>query len=128
MVLPISMRLKGVKCFDHLHRSGRRFHGSSMLLIVAKAKPKFLKSTLKKLESQSCRCAVAISSKVNKKAVIRNKIRRALHHHLRGRLENRSINSDSWALISLKPNSSNKDNTYLLKECDQLLINSGLVS
>ncbi len=128
MVLPYSMRLRGHKCFDHLHRSGTRFHSSSMILRVVKAKPSLLKSFPKNVTSHPCRCAVTISSKVSKKAVIRNRLRRMLHLHLKERLSKAKYYHDIWALISLKPNSYCKELTSLLTECDTLLYESGLIS
>ena len=127
MVLPASMRLKGHRPFDLLHRSGIRFHGSLMVLRVVEAQPNLLRIPSKKFETTTCRCAVAISSKVSKRAVIRNRIRRLLHDHLRLRLSNSTNHSNRWALISLKPNSLKKSSIPLLKECDKLLRDSGLL-
>ncbi len=128
MVLPASMRLKGHRSFELLHRSGIKFHSSCMVLRLVKAQPKLLKRQSEKLNSNTCRCAVAISSKVSKRAVIRNKLRRLLHDHLRLRLNKKSKHSNQWALISLKPNSLIKGEAPLLEECDKLLRDSGLLS
>ena len=128
MVLPKEMRLKGHKCFDHIHRSGGRYHGSSMVLRVARPKPQFLKSTDLFLDNQACRCAVTISSKVSKKAVVRNRLRRQLHIHLKHRLIAKCKNPNNWALISLKPNSSTRNFQEILRECDTLLKAAGLLS
>ncbi len=126
MVLPKSMRLKGHKCFDYLYREGRRYHETSILLRVVKAEPRHYK--IKKHQSQllSCRCAIAISSKVNKKAVIRNQLRRLIHEHLRAKLFGVSDHANKWILFTLKPPSSNKDPAQLLEECDNLLYKAGL--
>ena len=43
MVLPTSMRLRGHRCFDYLHRRGQRFHGSLMTLRKASAMPRLLR-------------------------------------------------------------------------------------
>ena len=128
MVLPASMRLKGHKPFELLHRSGIRFHGPCMLLRVVEAQPHLLKGQRRKLKSNSCKCAVAISSKVSKRAVVRNRMRRLLHNHLRLRLGSAPNHPNLWALISLKPSSSNQKPAPLLKECDKLLRDSGLLS
>ena len=127
MVLPKSMRLKGYRCFDHLYRQGARYHESSMLLRVVKAEPRLHKLKINQYGSQACRCAIAISSKVNKKAVIRNRLRRHIHQHLTKRLAHASVHANKWALLSLKPQSSNKDPSQLLKECDRLLVKAGLL-
>ena len=128
MVLPKSMRLKGYRCFDNLYRQGARYHESSMLLRVVKAEPRLHKLKINQYRSQACRCAIAISSKVNKKAVIRNRLRRHLHDHLNKRLFRKKQYANNWVLLSLKPNSSNKPSAPLLEECDILLREAGLFS
>ena len=127
MVLPKSMRLQGHRCFDHLYREGIRYHEPSMLLRVVKAKPSLQKSKLKKFNSQDCRCAIAISNKVNKRAVIRNRLRRLMHQHLIAKLSGVSAHSNKWVLFSLKPQSSNKKPSQLLNECNRLLLKAGLI-
>ena len=126
MVLPKSMRLKGYKCFDHLHKCGHRYYGSSMVLRVVQARPQLLKASIRNLEPKSCRCAVVISSKVSKKAVIRNRLRRLIHNHLSQRLSFNNYHARRWALLSLTPNAMNKTQTPLLEECDILLREAGL--
>ena len=127
MVLPKTMRLKGHRCFDHLYRYGTRYHEPSILLRVVKAENKLHKPRKKLISSQACRCAIAISSKVNKKAVIRNRLRRVIHEHLRSRLSQASQHSNKWALFSLKPKASTINSEQLLKECDRLLQKAGLL-
>ncbi len=127
MVLPSSMRLKGHRCFNHLKRKGLRFHSQSMLLSVAKAKPALLQPQKKDQNSCICRCAVAISTKVSKRAVTRNKIRRIIHDHLRSKLEHSQKGAGHWALFILKPNSSQKKMSPLLDECDTLLTKAGFI-
>ena len=127
MVLPSSMRLKGYKCFDYLQKEGLRFHGTSMVLKVVKAKPLLIKSDASNHPSISVRCGVAISKKVSKRAVIRNRIRRILHNHLRLRLEGERMHSNRWLLISLKPCSSRQAPANLLNEFDSLLRDAGFL-
>ena len=127
MVLPSSMRLKGNNCFTHLHRSGIRFNGQSMVLIIAEAQPKLMKLQMQKAKQNSCRFAVTISRKVSKKAVVRNRLRRLLHDHLRLRLENAQECSNQWGLIRLKPCSLDQSHELLLKECDRLMLKAGLI-
>ena len=128
MVLPRSMRLKGHKCFDYLHTSGVRYHSSSMVLKVVNAKTKLLKPSDANEIGLTLRCAVAISNKVSKRAVIRNRLRRLLHNHLRLRLEKNILKTNKWALISLKPNSLQIEPFPLLAECDKLLNKAGLLA
>ncbi len=127
MVLPRSMRIKGHRCFDHLHRAGIRYQSPSMLLRVVKARNSLLKGHNQNFIEQNCRFAVAISSKVSKKAVIRNRLRRLLHNHLRLRFLGETHSCNIWALLSLKPTSLNKEPLKLLEECDQLLRNAGML-
>ena len=127
MVLPQSMRLKGHRCFDHLYRKGIRYHEPSILLRVVRAESKLYKGKVRQFESRNCRCAIAISSKVSKKAVIRNRLRRLIHQHLREKLYGVNALANKWALFSLKPQSSSKGPKQLLKECDRLLLKAGLL-
>ena len=127
MVLPRSMRIKGYKSFDYIHKSGIRYNSSSLLLKVAKAKPNLIKSKIQGLDSKdSCRCAVSISNKVSKRAVIRNQVRRIFHEHLKLRLLNQSRFQRNWILISLRPSSLDKGVPNLLKEVDNLLYKASL--
>lgn len=124
MVLPVAMRLRGHRCFDYLHRKGQRFHGTFMTLRKASAMPKLLRQTDRPVEGHSensvCRCAVVISSKVSKRAVIRNRLRRRLHDHLRQHFERSCQHANTWILISLKPGVEIKLSP-MLEECDRLL-------
>ena len=126
MVLPASMRLRGHRCFNRLHRSSKRQHGSLMVLRVASGDSKLLRRELRGVREQSCRCALVISSKVSKRAVKRNRLRRLLHDHLRQRLERRNDLAGRWLLISLRPEAAEAEPTQLLEECDSLLRNAGL--
>ena len=125
MVLPKEMRLKGYKCFDYIHRTGYKFNSHLMLLKVAEANPKLLRGRNIKPNFSSCRCALSISNKVSKKAVLRNGIRRSLHEHLRKRFENKPEHTHKWLLLSLKPASINKTLLELQNECDKLLSKAG---
>tara|TARA_B100001093_G_scaffold301514_1_gene287574 strand:- start:108 stop:509 length:402 start_codon:yes stop_codon:yes gene_type:complete len=131
MVLPASMRLRGYRCFDHLHQKGKRFHGTLMVLRKASANHFLLKRPTTPVESpcpqrsQACRVAVVISSKVSKRAVIRNRLRRLLHDHLRSRFEHAPEHASVWLLVSLKPGAATEDHD-LLEECDRLLVQAGL--
>lgn len=129
MVLPASMRLRGHRCFDHLHRRGKRYYGTWMVLRKAPSNAKLLRrdthGLLTQTQPQSCRVAVVISGKVHKRAVVRNRLRRLLHDHLRLRFEARSTHSDVWLLFSLRPG-ADADEANLLEECDRLLEEAGL--
>ncbi len=124
MVLPKTMRLKGYKCFDYIHKFSKRFKSESMMLKVSNANTKFINPAIRS-KTDSCRCAISISNKVSKKAVVRNRLRRLFHNHLRNRLFRKPEFSNYWALISLNTRSLDKTPQNLLKECDKLLIEAG---
>ncbi len=73
----------------------------------------------------SCRCAISISNKVSKKAVIRNRLRRLIHQHLRVRLFKKFKYMNRWALLSFNPKCLAKEPKFLLEECDKLLEEAG---
>ena len=131
MVLPASMRLRGHRCFNHLHRRGKRFHSTLMVLRTVSARNELLnRNAVSKLSSATatstcCRVAVVISSKVSKRAVVRNRLRRRLHTHLRSRFEGAPEHGSVWILLSLKPGVT-PESHGLLEECDRLLEQAGL--
>ena len=127
MVLPRSIRLKGYKCFDLLYREGARYYGSSMTLRVTKPNPILFKTKKNFTYINSLKGAVSISHKVSKKAVVRNKIRRLFHNYLAEKITKVNPNNVNWFLLSLKPNCANTKPEILLKECEYLLIKSGLI-
>ena len=65
MALPTSMRLRGHRCFNRLHRSGRRHHGAWMVLRVMQGDNRLLRAELRN-QPRCCRCALVISGKVSK--------------------------------------------------------------
>jgi len=76
---------------------------------------------------------VVVSSKVHKRSVQRNRLRRLLHGHLLGNLCGLGTSAAQapgrpplWLLISLKPGSAERDPRDLLGECTQLLQQAGL--
>lgn len=126
MALPASMRLRGHRCFNRLHRGGRRHHSPLLMLRVVQAETRLLRPELRRHPDVNCRCALVISSKVSKRAVKRNRLRRRLHDHLRQRLECRNDLAGLWLLFSLRPEAGEADASQLLKECDSLLRDAGL--
>ena len=82
MALPKRHRLRGHRAIDHLHRHGRRHHTAHLLLRVTPAVPSLLSTQDRVAGSSPWRCALVISAKVHKRAVVRNRLRRLLHRHL----------------------------------------------
>ncbi len=99
-----------------------------MTLRRASAMPRLLRRECRPAEADGatsvCRCAVVISSKISKRAVVRNRLRRLLHDHLREHFEQSFQHSNTWILISLKPGAEVKD-APVLEECDRLLQQAG---
>ncbi len=126
MALPGPHRIKGQRAFDFLYQQGRRLHGGWMVLRIAEARPALLKAGAHPSPGSPWRCAVVISSKVSKRAVQRNHLRRLLHGHLLSTLAATPPERAAWLLISLKPGSANAAPSELLGECDQLLQQAGL--
>ena len=125
MVLPKEMRIKGYKCFDYIHKASKRYSGPSMTLRVSRANPNLINGEIPHSKYISCRCAISISNKVSKKAVIRNRLRRLVHSHLKIRLFKKSKHINKWALLSFKPRCLDKEPKLLLEECDKLLLEAG---
>ena len=126
MVLPRDQRLRGRFVFDRLYQKGRRLHGQWMVLRLLPAEPTLLRPDPRDHTPQSDRLAVVVSSKVSKKSVRRNQLRRLLHGQLVARARAAWSGADQWVLISLKPGSADADDGALLGECAQLLQKAGL--
>jgi ribonuclease P protein component len=69
-----------------------------------------------------------VSTKVSKRAVQRNRLRRQLHHHVLHLLRQdlRNDTAPVWLLISLKPGCQENGREGLLEECSDLLRKAGL--
>lgn len=124
MALPQRHRLRGFRVFETIYRKGRRLHGSVMVLRVCPADSAQLPPLERNFPPSAWRSAVVVSSKVSKRAVQRNRLRRALHQHL---LEQPITTSGpTWLLITLKPGSPDLPKSQLLGECTELLRKAGL--
>jgi len=119
VALPQKHRLRGVKVFDRIYRQGRRLHGTWLTLRVLPEDPSLLSPRDRPHPASAWRCAVVVSSKVSKRAVRRNHLRRLLQQHL---LRHPPAPArPSWLVFSLKPGSVDADEALLLGECLQLL-------
>ena len=126
MALPKSMRLKGHRTFDYIHKNSVKYHGELMTFKIARSNPKLLMSH-KKIESlNNFKIAIAISKKVSKKAVARNKIRRILHDYLLKNFSPENNHKPYWLLVNLKPGYLFNDKIKLLEEFQHLIFKSGL--
>jgi ribonuclease P protein component len=125
LVLPQCHRLKGQRVFDRVYQKGRKIHGPFFSLPVFDALPQLLPAEQQACPPSPWRCGVVISSKVHKRSVRRNRLRRLLHAHL---LTQQIGDSQRclWLLLSLKPGSAEQSSKVLLGECNQLLYQAGL--
>jgi ribonuclease P protein component len=127
MVLSREHRLRGRFVFDRLYQRGQRHHGTLMVLRALAAEPQLLKPDPRDHSPNSCRLGVVVSSKVSKRSVRRNQLRRLLHQHLTAVVQALPDHATGrWLLISLKPGSAEATTEALLGECSELLAKAGL--
>jgi ribonuclease P protein component len=125
MALPRQHRLRGRRSVDRLHRQGRRFQSPLLTLRVANAVHVLLLPADRCHLPSPWRCAVAVSTKVSKRAVRRNRLRRLLHDHLRACAP--CPPRPRWLLFSLRPGAAEAEPHRLLEECSHLLRQAGLI-
>lgn len=127
MALPPNLRLRGYRAFDRLYRNGRRFHGTWLVLRTLKAEANLLRTGEARQPPSPFRCAVVVSSKVSKRSVCRNRLRRLIHAWFQSHCAAMADQHESiWLLFSLKPGSADADPEALLGECSSLLQKAGL--
>ena len=124
MVLPQRHRLRGRGVFDYLYQRGQRFQQGLLQLRVAEAAPQLLRDPPLQLEGD-LRFGVVISSKVSKRAVKRNRLRRRLHEAFL-RQTFRSDLAPTWLLLNLRPGAAELSDDNLLKEWSTLIQRAGL--
>ena len=127
MALPQNMRLKGHRTFDYIHKNSIKYHGRLMTFKVAKSNPQILSHHKIKNTSNNLRVAIAISKKVSKKAVDRNKIRRTLQGWLLKNIQKVNNHKSYWLLVNLKFGDFCNDNSRLLEEFQNLMFKSHLM-
>ena len=127
MALPRDMRLKGHRTFDYIHRNSIKYHGKLMTFKVARSNPEILLSHKLRNTSNNLRIAIAISKKVSKKAVDRNKIRRILQDWLLTNIQKINNHKPYWLLVNLKFGDFCNDKNRLLEEFQNLMIKSHLI-
>ena len=98
-----------------------------MTFKVAKSNPKILLSHKISDTSNNFRIAIAISKKVTKKAVERNKIRRIFHEWLSINIKKNNYHKPYWLLVNLKNVNTCNDKSKLLEEFKNLMFKSGLI-
>ena len=127
MALPKNMRLKGHRTFDYIHKNSLKYHGELMTFKLAKSNPKILSSHKLKSTSNNLKIAIAISKKVSKKAVERNKLRRILQEWLLTNIKKINNHKPYWLLVNLKFGDFCNDKSRLLEEFQILMFKSHLI-
>ena len=127
MALPKDMRLKGHRTFDYIHKNSIKYHGKMMTFKVARSNPKILSSHKLSNTSDSFRVAIAISKKVSKKAVDRNRIRRLFQEWLLRNIQKINNHKPNWLLVNLKCKDFCNDKNILLEEFQSLMFKSNLI-
>ena len=126
MALPKSMRLKGHRTFDYIHKNSVKYSGKLMTFKIAPSNPKILISHNNFDSLNNFKIAITISKKVSKKAVARNKIRRILQDSLLKIFSQENNHKPYWLLVNLKAGNFYNDKTKLLEEFQHLIFKSGL--
>ena len=127
MALPKDMRLKGHRTFNYIHKNSTTYHGKLMTFIVARSNSEILLTHKLKNTSNKFRVASAISKKVSKKAVERNKLRRILQEWLLTNIQKINNHKPYWLLVNLKSEDFCNDKNKLLEEFQNLMLKSRLI-
>ena len=127
MALPKDMRLKGHRTFKYIHKNATTYHGKLMTLKVARSNPEILLTHNLTNTSNEFRIAIAVSKKVSKKAVERNKLRRILQEWLLTNIQKINNHKPYWLLVNLKIGDFCNDKSRLLEEFQNLMFKSRLI-
>ena len=127
MALPKAMRLKGHRTFDYIHKNSVKYYGKLMTFKIAKSNPKILLSHKNTNSLNNFKIAIAISKKISKKSVVRNKIRRILQDCFLKNLSLENNHKPYWLLVTLKMENFYNDKSKLLEEFQNLMFKSRLI-
>ena len=127
MALPKNMRLKGHRTFNYIHKNSAKYYGKLMTFKVASSNPEILLSHKCTNTSNNLRIAIAVSKKVSKKAVERNKIRRILQEWVFKNIHKINNHKPYWLLVNLKFGDFCNDRNQLLEEFQKLMFKSRLI-
>jgi ribonuclease P protein component len=127
MALPKDMRLKGHRTFNYIHENSEKYYGKLMTFKVARPNPEILLSHKLRNTTNKLRVAIAISKKVSKKAVDRNKIRRTLQNWLITNIQKINNHKPYWLLVNLRFGDFCNDESRLLEEFQNLMFKSRLI-
>ena len=126
MALPKAMRLKGHRSFNYIHKNSVKYYGKLMTFKIARSNPEILISHNNIDSLNNFKIAIAISKKVSKKAVVRNRIRRILQDNFFKNFKEENNHKPYWLLVNLKTGDFYNDKINLLEEFQHLIFKSGL--
>ncbi len=98
-----------------------------MDLKIVKSRPDILISHKNYSKLSNFRIAIAISKKVSKKSVVRNRIRRKLHETFIRNFKEEINHNPYWVLVNLKGGNLINVESDLLKEFQLLISKTGLL-
>ena len=127
MALPRDMRLKGHRTFNYIHKNSITYYGKLMTFKVVRSNPEILLPHKLTNTSNKFRVAIAISKKVSKKAVERNKLRRILQEWLLKNIQKINNHRPYWLLVNLNLGDFCNDKSRLLEEFQNLMFKSRLI-
>ena len=127
MALPKDMRLRGHRTFKYIHEKSVNYYGKLMTFKVARSNPDILLTHKLTNNSNEFRIAIAVSKKVSKKAVERNKLRRILQEWLLTNIKKINNHKPYWLLVNLKFGDFCNDESILLEEFQTLMFKSRLI-
>ena len=127
MALPKDMRLKGHRTFNYIHKNSTTYYGKLMTFKVARSNPEILLTHKPTNTSNKFRVAIAVSKKVSKKAVERNKLRRILQDWLLKNIQKINNHKPYWLLVNLKIGDFCNDKSRLLEDFQNLMFKSRLI-
>ncbi len=127
MALPKDMRLKGHRTFNYIHKNSIKYHGKLMTFKLARSNPEILLSHKLGNTANNLRVAIAISKKVSKKAVDRNKLRRIMQDWLLTNTQKINNHKPYWLLVNLKFGNFCNDESKILEEFQNLMFKSRLI-
>ena len=127
MALPKDMRLKGHRTFNYIHKNSTTYYGKLMTFKVARSNPEILLNHKFTNTSNKLRVAIAISKKVSKKAVERNKLRRILQEWLLTNIQKINNHKPYWLLVNLRFRDFCIYKSRLLEDFQNLMFKSRLI-
>ena len=127
MALPKSMRLKGHRTFDYIHKNSKKYYGKLMTFKLVRSNEQILTSHKLPKITNTLKVAIAVSKKVSKKAVERNRLRRILHECLLKNINKENNHKPYWLLVNLKIGDFYNNKDLLLQEFQYLMFKSGLI-